>query len=328
MIKIIYQLLFFILLFQGCSSKQYFEPEDTKSIQIEIKKINSTIIDYNNDGATLKNHKFISKDGVSTITLDNNYKFLNNNKGIVLASDNNGSLAIYNNKSNQKIKFDKPIISATINDNLIAFSTIDNSINLYDTKNKKIIFKEYLKTSIVNDIKISNPVFLNTIILYPTLDGKIVIVDKKKYSIIKSINLDPQNQINNIIFLQTIGDSLIAATTKKLFSFVDGKAKIVDSDIKSITIGDNHIYIATLDGQIIKYDDKLTKINSKKFKFAKFHTIFYSKNLYALESQEFLIKLDKDLEKVDIFNFSFDEEEKVISIDNKLYFKDEYIIIK
>jgi hypothetical protein len=328
MIKIIYPLIVLVLLFQGCSSKQYFEPEDTKYMTVSVKSLNSTIIDHNNDGATLANNKFISKDGISSITLKNNHKFLNKNKGIVLSSDNNGSLIIYDHGIIQKLQFDKPIVSATIDDNLIAFGTNNNTINLYDIKNKKLVFKEYLKISLINDVKIANPIFLKTIILYPTLNGKILIVDKKKYSIIKSINIDPTNDINNIIFLQAIGDSLIAASTKKLFSFVDGKAKIIDTDIKNIIVANKHIYVATLDGTIIKYDEKLNKIKSKKFKFAKFYSLFYSKNLYALESQGFIIKLDNDFKKVNIYDFSFDEDEKVISIDNRLYFEDEYIILK
>ncbi len=330
MIKSIYLLPLFVLvfIFQGCSSKQYFEPENSKSIDIKIEYMDSDIIDYNSDGATLENGKFISKDGISTIVLDKDYKFINNNNGIILSGDNNGSLYIHNNNNIEKIKFDKTVISASIKDNLIAFSLNNNSLNLYDLKTKKIVFSEYLKHSVINDIKISNPIFLDSIILYPTLDGKVVIVDIKKRVVVKSINLDPKNDINNIIFLKTIGDSLIAASSNKVFSFIDGKATILDFDIRSITINGNHIYIATLDGNLIKFNDKLQELKRKKFKFAKIHTIGYGKYLYALESQGYLIKLDDDFNKIDIFDFSFDEDEKVISIDDKLYFEDEYIILK
>ena len=324
------QLFVFILLFifQGCSSKQYFEPESMEYMNVKIKDLNSTIIDYNSDGATLENGQFISHDGISSIMLDKNYKFLNNNKGIIISSDNNGSVSINNNNKIQKFKFDKTVISAATKDNFIAFGSVDNSMNLYDIKNKKIIFSEYLKHSTVNDIKIANPIFLNTVILYPTLDGKIVIVDIKKRKIVKSINLDPKSKINNIIFLQTIGDSLIAASSKKIFSFVDGRAKILDFDIRNILIKDKYIYVATLDGNLIKFDEKLNELKRKKFKFAKFITIGYGKYLYALESQGYLIQLDDDFNKINIFNFSFDEDEKAISIDNKLYFEDEYIIVE
>ncbi|MEA2018893.1 MAG: hypothetical protein U9N59_10640 [Campylobacterota bacterium] len=328
--KQIYLSLFFILLFifQGCSSKQYFEPESMEYMNVEIQDINSTIIDYNSDGATLENGQFISKDGISTITLDKNYKFLNSNNNIVTSSDDNGSISINNNKEIKKLKFDKNIVSAAIKNNLIAFGSVDNSINLYDIKSEKIVFRDYLKHSFVNDIKIANPIFLNTVILYPTLDGKIVIVDIKNRKVVKSINFDPRSEINNIIFLKTIGDSLIAATSKKIFSFVDGKTKIVDFDVRNIIIKDKYIYIATLDGNLIKFDEKLNELKRKKFKFAKFTTIGYGKYFYALESQGYLIKLDEDFDKADIFYLYFDDKEKVISIEDKLYFEDEYIVIE
>jgi len=324
------QFFVFILLFvfQGCSSKQYFEPENTKYLDVIVQDIDSDIIDYNSDGATLANGKFISKDGISTIVLSKNYKFINNNDGIIISTDNNGSVEIHINNKIEKIKFDKTVVSASLKDNLIAFGSVDNSIKIYDIKSKKIVFSEYLKHSAINDIKIANPIFFNTIILYPTLDGKIVIVDIKKRTVVKSINLDPKSEINNIIFLKTIGDSLVAASSKKIFSFVDGKSKILDFDIRNILIKDNYIYIATLDGNLIKFDKDLNELKRKKFKFAKFYTIGYGKYLYALESQGFIVRLNDDFKKIDIYDFSFDEDEKVIAIDDKLYFEDEYIILK
>ena len=325
--KLFYFTFLSILLFQGCSSKQYFEPKKTQDNILMVHKLDSTIIDFNSDGATLENNKFISYKGISQVALEDNYKFLNENNTTILSSDTNGSLAIYQNNSFENIHFKKDIVAATIENNLLAFIYNDNTIGLYDTTTKKIVFKEYLKVSLINDIKISNPIFLNSVILYPTLDGKIVIVDKKKHTLLKTINIDPKNKINNIIFLKTIGDSLIAATPKKLFSFIDGDVKIVDLDIKNVAIGKKKIYVSTLDGQIIQYNEYLKKINSKKFKFAKFYTIGFGKYLYALESQGYLLQIDEDFKITKIFDFSFDEDEKVITIGNKLYFENRYITL-
>ena len=103
--KQIYLLSFLTLLFifQGCSSKQYYEPQDTKSMDIEVEDIDSDIIDYNSDGATLENGKFISKDGISAIVLDENYKFLNNSNGTILSADDNGSMSINTKETNELI---------------------------------------------------------------------------------------------------------------------------------------------------------------------------------------------------------------------------------
>jgi len=325
--KLIYISVFFLIIFTGCSTKQYYEPEDTSSFKENTLDLDGSIIDLNSDGATLENDKFISKKGIIKNT-KKNYEFLNFSDGTVLASDSNGSIYLNNKTTNSIIHFDKNIIAAAKSKNLLAFISVDNSITLYNLDTKQVLFKNYLKSSIINNIKIANTVFLSSIVLYPTLDGKIVIVDLEKNTVIKTINIDPKSDINNIIFVKEVNDILIAATTKKLFSFVNSKVNLKDLDVQNIIVNKNNIYVATLDGEIIKYDFSLNKLASKKFKFAKINALAFGTSLYALESQEFLIRISEDFKYTKVFDFSFDEEEKVIAIDNKIYFDDEYIILK
>lgn len=320
--------VFATLLFQGCSSKKYYEPETTYDHNIDVYDLGSSMIDINSDGATLENGKFVTKEGLSSEFLEEGYKFLNKNNTTLLSTNDESFLAITKEGTTQKIEFDKNIVAATIEDNLIAISFIDNTIALYDTTLNKTVFKEYLTISILNDIRMTNPVFLTSLILFPTLDGKIVIVDKNKKTIYKTINLDPEHDINNIIYLSAIGDSLVAATPNKLFTFISGRVKIVDLDVKNVAVKDKNIFVATLDGQVLKYDQSLNLLDSKKFKFAKFHAMVYTDNLYILESQGYLIQIDSNFEDVSVLEFSFDEEEKVISIDDTIYFEDNYIILK
>lgn len=321
--------IFIAILFQGCSTRKYYEPQNTSDNNIAIYDLGSSIKAINSDGATLDNDKFISQEGLSNEFLEKGYTFLNKNKGIILSTNDASLLAIRRNENTQKIQFDKNIVSATIENNLIAISFIDNSIALYDINKKKIVFKEYLTQSILNDIRITNPIFLTSLILFPTLDGKIVIVDKNKKSIYKVINFDPQSTIHNIIYLNAIGDNLVAATPNKIFSFINGRVKTISLDIKNAVVSNQNIYVSTLDGRVIKYDKELHYIDSKKFKFAKFYAMAYGTNsLYVLESQGYLIKIDKDFKNVTVIDFSFDNKEKVLTIDNTLYFEDSYIILK
>jgi len=325
--KIAYVSVSFLLLFAGCSSKQYYEPKDTVSFEQKTKHLASPIINLNNDGASLEDNSFISKKGIFK-GLQEGYRFLNYSEDTLIATDNNGSLSIKDPLTENSFQFDKNIISASKKDTLLAFGSIDNSITLYDMQTQKTLFKEYLKHSSLNNVKIANPIFLDNIVLFPTLDGKVVIVDLNKKVIVKTINIDPKSDINNIIFLQEIDNSLIAASSKKLFTFVDGKANIKDLDILQIIIKDEFIYVATLDGQVIKYNISLQQIASQKFKFAKINALAYGKYLYALESQDYLIEISDDFKNVKIYDFSFDEEEKIFAIENKLYFEDEYIELK
>lgn len=322
--KIFYIAAFFLIFFTGCSSKKYYEPDETQSFKQKTTDLDSKIIDINNDGATLENTSFLSKKGILENTKPS-YKFLNYINDTVLASDSNATIYIKNDTIDTVLPFDKNIVSASISKNLLAFGAVDNSLTLYDLDTQKVLFKEYSKQSSINNVKIANPIFLNSVVLYPTLDGKVIIVDLKTNAIIKTINIDPQSDINNIIFLKDIGQSLVAATTNKLFTFINGRSNIKDLDIQSVIIHENYIYVATLDGQIIQYDLALNELNSKKFKFAKIVALAYGSSLYALESQSYLLKITPDFKDVTVYDFSFDEEEKVIAIDNKIYFEDEYI---
>lgn len=325
--KLLSVTVLFLILFTGCSSKKYFEPKDSSSFDNDSINLQASIIDLNVNGATLEDFTYISKKGSHNETKQG-YSFLNFSDDTLLLADNNATIHLKSDTIDTILSFDKNIISASKNDNLLAFGSMDNSIVLYDLNTNQILFKEYLQISAVNNIKIANPVFLNTVILYPTLDGKIVIVDIKNKSIIKTINIDPESDVNNIIFLQEIGEALVAATSKKLFTFVQGRPNIKDVEVQSIIIKDDFIYVATLDGQIIKYDTSLNKLASKKFKFAKINALAFGTSLYALESQGYLIKITPDFQDVTIFDFSFDNEEKVIAIGDKIYFEDEYIIVE
>lgn len=325
--KSILLLTIVLALFQGCSSKKYFEPEEVYDSNIESYQLGSSIDHINSDGATLDNGKFISKTGVSSEFLEEGFRFLNKNNDTLLSTNDESILAIVKNGQTKKVAFEQNIVSATIEGDLVAMSFIDNSISLYDITQQKVVFKEYLSLSILNDVRITNPMFLTSLVLFPTLDGKIVIVDKNKKTIYKTINIDPQNEINNIIYLNAIGDSLVAATPNKVFSFVNGRVKAIDMDVKNVAVNGKNIFVSTLDGRVIKFDENLNELDSKKFKFAKFHAMVFGKNLYVLESQGYLIKIDKDFQTSEVIDFSFDEEEKVMSIDNTIYFEDSYITL-
>jgi len=321
----------FAFIISGCSSKQYFEPKHTDgNYTAPIEDIDAIIIDHNSDGATLENKQFISKDGLENIVLRDGYRFINKVNGTIIAADHNMTLQTISDLNHtQEVKFDQDVASASIKDNLLAVGFIDNSIMLYDIDKKEVLFKEYLKHSFVNDTKIANPVFLNSVVLYPTLDGKIVIVDINRKKVIKNINIDPDSDVNNIIFLDNVDESLIAASTYKLFSFIDGRINMKNFNIKQILVKDNYIYIATLEGEIIKLDLKLNVISKQKFKFANFHSLgVNNNNIYALESQSFMIKIDNDFKDTKIYNFDFDEEEKSVIIKDKLYFEDSAILLK
>ena len=317
-----------LILFSGCSSKKYYEPEESYSVSIDEYDTGAEIVDFHSNGATLGNNHFITNQGISTIKLEEGFSFLAQDENTVISTNDNGVLAVTTNGKTEKIQFEKNIVAASTDRGLIGFIMIDNSIALYDLKEKKTVFKNYFNLSMLNDIRIASPIFLNTLVLFPTLDGKVVIVDKLRKAVYKTVNLDPKSDVNNITYLKAIGNTLIAATNNKLFSFVNGIVKIVSEDIRSVTSNDKAIFVATLDGRIVKYDHLLKKLGETKFQYANFYALAYGDHLYALESQDYLIQLDDNLESFEVYDFSFDEEDKVFAIDDTIYFEDSYIVLK
>ncbi len=256
--KSIYILIAVTLFITGCGSKKYYTPEDTHgSFNGKRTDINYNIVDYNANGATIRDYKLISKDGVTQNHLRKGFKFVNNCKGVLLTTNDSGMLLINYTDKVEELKFDKNIVSATLKDNLLAIGFTDNSIVLYDKDTNKKLFQDYFDISTKNDVKTANPIFLNSVILYPTLDGKIIIVDTVKKNIIRTINVDPSSAINNIIFLGSIDNALIAATPSKVFSFIDGSVSVKDFEVTNIILYNKDIIITTLDGKIVKLNKSL-----------------------------------------------------------------------
>ena len=312
-------LLSALFLLTACGSKKYFEPENVKStLKIEKSSLSSTIKSMNRDGATLEDGTIITGDGVSKFKLPENFNFLNtSNTGKVLATNYKDTLLI----GNKEFKFDNIVVAASLKDNKLAVLYSDNSIELLDVNTKKTLFKEYLTVSLANDTRIANPHFMGNLILFPTLNGKIIIVSSITNKSVKNISVDLDNQFNNIIFLKVIEDkqTLIAASANKLVTISTEKVTLKDFQIRDIIINKESIYLATIDGRLIKLNLQLEKIKSKKFKYSKIHALAFTNSLYAVESQNYLININEEFTNNTVYDFDFNNEERLIVIKNKIY---------
>jgi len=327
MIKLFFTSILIFIVFIGCSSKKYYEPEDVVgSYSQDRNDLPDFIKELNKDGATLNDYRILNKKGISKYALPEGFSFLNRINNIILASNKYGKLLVKNKKN--IFTFKKNVIAATIKDDLLALVFVDNSVAVYDIKLKKFKFKEYQDSSAINDHRIANPVFLDDIILFPTLSGNIIIASNESFKLVKTIALDPNSKVNNIIFLKTVGDTMVAATSNKVLTLGTNLFKIKSYSIKDIISHDKYLYIATLDGKIIKLDLTLDVLAKKKFKFAKIYALAYGTYLYALESEEYLIQLDEEFTNIKDYDFDFNADKKAIAIGNTLYLDDEYIKLK
>ena len=313
-----------LIFFTACSTKEYFEANNSKGrFNASEHNLSSSIISINKDGATLEDKNIITKDGISKIKLKTGFKFLNINNNIVISSNYKDKVML----NDKVIKVSGVAIAASLKSNLLALLFSNNSIELYDLKRKKTVLKEYFTHSFVNDTRIANPYFMGKIILFPTLNGRIVIISALDKKIIKNIVVDVDGQFNNIIFLDVIKDTLVAATANKVITVGDGLLNLKAYHIRDIITNGDNIYLASIDGQIIKTDISLNIISRKKYKFAKFYALAFGTSLYALESQGYLINISNDFKKDKIYDFSFDNSKKVISIGNKIYYDNQYLTL-
>jgi len=211
---------------------------------------------------------------------------------------------------------------------IVSIVNSDNSIMAYDLRDDKILFKEYLTKSLANDTRIAAPYYMSNLILFPTLDGKVIVVSAQNYKVVRNIIVDADNQFNNIIYLNVVNNTLIAASTKKIISVGDGVLNVKQYDLRDIISHGTDIYLATIDGQIIKTDIMLNALALKKYKFAKFYALAFGDSLYALESQGYMVNISEDFKTDKIYDFSFNEEDRVIAFGDTIYIDNEYIKLK
>lgn len=316
-----------IFLFTACSGKKYFEPEDVSSnIELSKESMSSSIQSMNRIGATLEDKKIITNNGISSFELPENFDFLNvTSDGRIIATNYIDKILI---GSQERVVKDV-VVAASLRDNKLALLYSSNTIELIDIDTNKTLFKEYLPVSLANDTRVTNPYFMGNLILFPTLNGKVIIVSALTNESVRNISVDPDSEFNNIISLNVIESSqtLIVASPNKVVSISTKEILAKNYEIRDIIVNKEDVYLATIDGQIIKLTPSLEEVAKKKYKYAKIHALAYSDSLYAVESQGYLINLNQDFTDDRIYDFSFDNEERMIAIGNKIYFDSEYITL-
>jgi len=316
-----------VVLFTACSGKKYYEPEDISSnIELNKKSMPTSIKSMNRIGATLKNNQTITKEGVSQNKLPEGFEFINfSANGEVIATNYVDKILI----GNETKVVNDVVVAASKQDDKLALLYSNNTIELIDESSSKTLFKEYLALSLANDTRIANPVFMGSLILFPTLNGKVIVVSLVTNEAVRNIAVDPDNEFNNIINLEVDqkSESLIIASANKLVSVSAREVSSKDYEIRDVIVSNGYVYIATVDGYIIKLNTKLEELAKRKYKYAKFHTLAYGSSLYALESQGFLINISDDFTSDNVYKFSFDNEKRVIAIDNRIYFNSSYITL-
>ncbi|AXK48181.1 hypothetical protein CRU87_01250 [Aliarcobacter trophiarum LMG 25534] len=316
-----------IALFTACSGKKYYEPEETSSnIELNKKSMSSSIKSMNKIGATLEDNEIITKKGISSFQLPEGFEFINfTEEGEVIATNYIDKILL----GTRERKVKDVVVAAAKRDEKLALIYSNNSMELIDINTDKTLFKEYLPLSLANDTRVANPIFMGSLILFPTLNGKVLILSSATNEVVRNISVDTDSDFKNIISLEVEqkSESLIVANAHKVVAISARDIISKEYDIRDIIIKNGYIYIATVDGNIIKLTPNLEEVAKRKYKYAKFHALAYGNSLYAVESQGFLINISDDFRNDTVYEFSFDNEKRLIAIDNKVYFNSDYITL-
>ncbi len=310
------------LLFSGCSSKKYFEPEQTFSASNASTSYGGSMSDLSREGGTLKSGQYISKAGVSTVNLGEGYRFLNENDSYILATNAEGILKIIDKQTKETVRavsLKVPVVSATINNDVIAYILNSNTFGIYQMSDNRKVVESRSEATFAIDTRAASPIFIDGLVVMPMLDGKLIIVNIQDTENAKVVYLSTEKAFNNIIYLSRKGNTMIAATPKKLLTLGSGGQMEYSANISEVAYDNGTIYLFTKEGEILALNSDLEKVGEAKYKFAHYSVATaFDGRVYGLDQGGSLIVMDSALTKHKIYDLGEVDEPAFIS-GTKLY---------
>ncbi len=319
-----------LIVFGGCAHKNRYEPQKVDAKVSAYQKVEKGLRHVVREGGVIKKNTIVSKkSGEITGILPKGFFFINESDGKVIVADNNGNLEILA-KANPKPlfhkKFAQPVMSATLQGNLLALILADNTIMLYDIKADREIYREAEEKVIAIDARAANPVFINDLIVFPTLDGRLLIMDSKTKTILRDVAISDKDLFNNVIFLKVHGNILVAATASKVIAITPKNIYTYNANIKDILYVGDDIYLFTKEGKVIHLNEKLQKVQESDFEFANFVAVAeMNGKLYGVEKNGYLIEMDRNLSNIKVKALKDVVEAPVLIAKDKLYIGDKEI---
>jgi len=294
------------LMFSGCSSKQYFEPDTTYSVSGASHSFRGDIVDLSRDGATLDNGHYIGKNGVTPISLGDGYRFLSESDQYVLATNEQGMMKIIDKgtkKTVREAEMSMPVVSATISGDKIAYILNDNSFGINLIQSGKNVMESRSVQTFAIDTRAASPMFIDSLAVFPMLDGKLIIVNAADVANARVVYISAEDAFNNVIYLDRTGNTMVAATPYNLITLGDAGRNEFSANISEAAVSEGVVYLFTKEGDIIKLNTALETLTKTKFKFAHFSlaTAFGDK-VYAIDQQGSLIVLNDELNKHKIYD--------------------------
>jgi len=299
-----------LLLISGCSTKESFEPETTVGSWPSGVSLPNEIVDVTHDGALLEEGEVLTKEGVLGCRLPEGFRFLGISEGKVLAAKNDGTLRIAPaDGSGEAVEkaLKQNIAGAALKGDMLAVLFTDNDMALYSASTGDLLMKERGSAPLAVDNRIVNPRFFNDLVLFPTLDGKVVIIHAAQKQVLRSIIVSSDAHFNNVIYLELIGNTMVAATPSTVFALADKEVREA-YDLRDVVFDADGIWLCTKQGEVIALTPSLQLKAKQKFPFAHFlGMIVTDKEVFLLEKEGYLIKLDKALTGYEVYDADVEE---------------------
>ena len=308
-----------LLIFSGCSSKQYYDPEQT--YDVSSSSMGDKIIHYSRDGATLASGNVLTRTEQVGLKLEKGFYFINNSKNAAITADAHGKVNIVTEKGTvDSTTFPQALVSATLIGKHLVYVLQNNTFGVYNFETKTLDYSGKAQKAFAIDTRIANPLKVDSLVIIPTLDGKLTILDLKTFKVSKEMYVSTESSLNNIIFLERLNNTLIAATPNKVLSISNKGKKELDTSISEVVIQGKDLFVFAKDGRVLKLDESLTIDSEKKFKFAHFSVAtVHADKVYALDKQGFLIVSNKSFSKHKVYKVSAVEGYAFVS-EGKLYY--------
>lgn len=323
-------LVFVLVVFSACSTKEVFEPENTAGDWENTSSLDYSVVEKEGKVAVLENNTIMIDSKPTDIKIEPGYRLLGLSNDFIVITNIEGNLKLIDKKTKKEIEFElkKTIATASTDGDVLAVIFSDGALALYDLSSKSLLLKLDGTTSIALDSRIVMPYFMQDLVLFMTLDGKVIIVNKRLKKKLRTIIVSSSDFFNNIIYFDILKDKLIVATNKKILSFGSSEQR-VEYEARNITHDENNLYVATKQGDIISLTPNLKEIAKAHFSFAHFLALHVKGDkIYALEKEGYLIVASKDLLKYKIYEVDIDDEGYVYQDKDKIIVEDEVINLK
>ncbi|MEA3372122.1 MAG: hypothetical protein U9Q62_00385 [Campylobacterota bacterium] len=318
------------LLFSGCSTKEYYEPESVKGDWPNSGDLDEPIIDMTSDGAVLEDGQVVTGKGILDRNLPEGYRFIGQSGGWIIAGKIDGEILLASNEAGRDdilFTLKKTVAAASVQGDTLAVLFANNDMALYALSTQQPILKEQGNPPVAVDSRIVNPFFLNDLVLFLTLDGKIVIINVANKQKLRTMIVSTKDHFNNVIYFDVVGNTMVAATSYRILSMAD-KERRESYELRDIVFNSEGIWISTKQGEVVAMTPSLELKAKQKFAFAHFlGMVVTDDKVYLLEKEGYLIVLDKDLADYEVYEADFDEGYVYVG-DKTFYFDDEYITVE